>query len=164
MPDLQTIFMAVLVISIGFAGWRGGSPERWGAAVITAMLLSQLAGRIFIPRRFDAVDLAGFGVDLLGFVGMTIIALHADRKWPLWTAALQLLSCMAHLVRIFSIKVEPFVYGTMKTAPTFLVLVILIAATINHLRRVRRDGHDPSWATSLPPPPWIRSERPSSRG
>ena len=163
MPDLQTIFMAILVISVGFAAWQGGSPERWGAAVITAMLLTQLAARTFIHRTFDVVDLAGFSVDVLGFAGMTAIALHADRKWPLWTAALQLLSCMAHLVRIFSIKVEPFVYGTLKTAPTFLVLVILIVATICHLRRVRRNGHDHSWVTSLPPPLWMRSESRSSR-
>ena len=163
MPDLQTIFMAILVISIGFAVWQGGSPERWGAAVVSAMLLTQLAGRTSIPRRFDAVDLAGFGVDLLGFVGMTVIALHADRKWPLWTAALQLLCCLVHLVRIFSIKVEPFVYGTMKTVPTFLVLIILIVATVCHLRRVRRNGHDPSWVTSLPPPSWMRSESRSSQ-
>ena len=163
MPDLQTIFMATLVISVGFATWQGGSPERWGAVVITAMLITQLAARTFISRRFDAVDLAGFSVDLRGFAGMTVIALHAKRKWPLWTAALQLLSCVAHLVRIFSIKVEPFVYGTMKTAPTFLELVILIAATISHLLRVRRNGHDPSWVTSLPPPSWMRSESLSSR-
>jgi hypothetical protein len=157
------IFLSVLAVSTSFALWKGGPPERLGAAVLIAMAVVQIAAHQLIPGRFDNVDPAGFTVDLMGFVGMTVIALYADRIWPLWTAALQLLACAAHVVRLLSIEVEPLVYGTMKSGATFVVLFLLMIGTAMHQYRVRRHGADPSWTMSLPPPFWMRSKGQSSR-
>ena len=163
MLPLYVIFQVMLVTSVGFAFWKGGHPERLGAAMLVAMAVIQQAAYLVAPPRFEKFDPAGLTVDLMAFAGMTAIALYADRKWPLWTAALQLLACAAHLVRILSIKVEPLVYGTMKAAPTFAVICVLIIGTEMHRRRLRRHGADPSWVTSYPPPSWMRSMDRSSK-
>lgn len=163
MVPYYVIFHAMFVASVGFAFWKGGPPERLGAAVLVAMAVIQPIAHLVTPLRFHKVDTAGLTVDLMAFAGMAVIALYADRKWPLWTAALQLLACAAHLVRILSIKVEPLVYGTMKAAPTFAVLFVLVIGTEMHRRRLRRHGADPSWVTSYPPPSWMRSMDRSSK-
>lgn len=150
-------FWVVLLFAVPFALWKGGTPERLAAAVLAAMTVIGVTAHRFIPIRYDHVDAAALTVDLLGFIGMTAIALYADRSWPLWTAALQLLSSMSHLIRFTSGTVEQLVYSWVKSLPTFLVLLILIGGTILHRRRLRRFGTDPSWRLSLPPPSWTRS-------
>ena len=157
------IFQATLVLSVGFAFWKGGPPERLCAAVIVAMAVIQPIAHLVIPTRFDKIDIVNLTIDLMAFAGMTAIALFADRKWPSWTAALQLLACAAHFVRILSIKVEPLVYATMTVGPTFAVFCILVIGTEMHRRRLQRLGVDPSWATSLPPPSWMRLRDRSSK-
>lgn len=156
--SLPTIaFWAVLLFAVPFALWRGGPPERLVAAILAAMTVMSVAAHRVIPIRYDQVDAPALTVDLFGFVGMTAIALYADRSWPLWTAALQLLSSMSHLIRFTSTGVEQLVYSWVKSLPTFLALVILIVATLMHRRRLGRNGTDRSWRMSLPPPSWTRS-------
>lgn len=163
MFPLYVIVHVMLVASVGFAFWKGGPPERLCAAVLVAMYVIQMAAILVVPRRFEKFDPTGLAVDLMAFAAMTAIALCADRKWLLWTAALQLLACGAHLVRILSIKVEPLVYGIMKSGPTVAVICILVLGTEMHRRRLRRNGVDPSWVTSLPPPSWMRLRNRSSK-
>lgn len=163
-PSFFQIFWTVFSIAVGFALWKGGPPERLGAAVLLAMAVIQPMAHLVLPLRFDRFDVVGFVVDLMAFVGMTAIALYADRMWPLWTAALQLLACAAHVVRLLSIDIRLLTYGTMKGWPTFAALFVLVVGTAMHRRRLRRRGSDPSWAIWLPPPFWMRSMERSSSG
>lgn len=164
MLPLYVIALVMLVLSAGFAFWKGGQPERLCATVLVAMYVIQTGAVLVIPRRFNQFDPTGLAMDLVSFLAISVIALFADRKWLLWAAALQLLACGAHLVRIISIKVEPLVYGTMKSGPTIAVLCILAFGTEMHRRRLRRNGVDPSWVTSLQSPSWIRSKDRSLKG
>lgn len=163
MPYLYAIFVATLFLGVGFALLKGGTPERLVAAIIVAMTIIQPIAHLVIPKQFSNVDIAGVTVDLMAFVGITVIALFADRKWPLWSAALQLLACVAHLVRMISIKVEPLVYATLKATPTVAVICVLIIGTEMHRRRLLRHGVDQSWAKLLPQPFWMRSRDRSSK-
>ncbi|WP_168176216.1 hypothetical protein [Novosphingobium sp. PC22D] len=140
-------FHVLLVLSVILAVWKGDAPERCGAAVVMAMDCLQLGSILFIPRVYIAVDMVSVVVDGVGFLGFAAIAVHAMRIWPLWAAALQLISLSAHFARHFEIDVEPMVYAVMKSAPTFLVIVVLLIGTlVNWLRRARR-GSVPSWQT-----------------
>ena len=138
-------FLFVLVVSITLAGWRGGSPEKWGAASLVAMTALQVAGTAAIGWRLGAIDWVALTVDLVGFAAFTAIALFARRVWPLWASALQLFSLTTHFVRASIFFIHPIVYWLMKSAPTFGICLILIAATYLHRRRLIRDGGDPSW-------------------
>lgn len=138
-------FLLLLLASIAVAVSRGGRPEKWGAVALVAMTLVQIVGMSLVGTRFGTIDWVAFGVDLLGFVAFTAIALFARRVWPLWASALQLFSLTTHFVRVIDINVHPAVYWLMKSAPTFLVCAILILATILHRRRAEAQGADPSW-------------------
>ncbi len=134
---------------------EGGAPERLCAGVISAMFAIQFVGLLATDNRYDQIDPISLSVDLLGLSGMTAIALFANRIWPLWTSAMQLLSCTSHLGREVSGKVEPLVYAVLKTGPTFVVLIILLLGTLLHWRRQRKFAQDPSWIASFRPPEWM---------
>lgn len=152
---MYATFTALLLITLALAFWQGGSPERLCAGVVLLMALLQFLGNALFGRIFDQVDLVSLIVDLTGFVGMTAIALFANRIWPLWTSAMQLLSCTSHLGREVSGKVEPLVYSILKTGPTFLVLLILLMGTFHHWWRLKEGVKDSAWVDGFQPPAWI---------
>ena len=146
MPDLKILtFAAILLLSIGFAFARGGGPEKWGALVIVTMTAIQVGSASVEPRRFHEVDIASVVVDTYGVIGFGAIALYARRAWPIWAAALQILSLSSHFARQVDAGVSPMVYALMKSSPTFFVLLALLAGTVAHRRRLRAYGSDPGW-------------------
>lgn len=142
---MQYGFLLILLASIVVAGVRGGAPERWGAATLVAMTMVQIAGFSVLGSRYGEIDWVATAVDVIGFASFTAIALFARRIWPLWASALQLFSLTAHFFRAFNIYIHPAVYWLTKSAPTFGICLILIFATVMHLRRARTSGIDVSW-------------------
>lgn len=138
-------FAVILVLSVSLALAKGGSPERWGAAVIVVMTALQFGSRLFEAPQYHSVDLASVVVDAFAVVTLGAIALHARRAWPIWATSLQLLSLSSHFAREVNEHVPPMVYAIMKSSPTFLVLVTLLIGTLAHMRRVRLRGKDPAW-------------------
>lgn len=148
-PDLQNfsvwLFYAIMVLAAVVAMAKGGAPERLGCAMILAALLFQFGLYALVPPRFAAVDLVSFPTDLLLLIGFGWLALRAKRMWPLWAAALQLISVTSHIARYIHIEINPMVYAYMKSAPTGLAIIALTIGTIGHMRRVKRFGSDPAW-------------------
>jgi hypothetical protein len=139
--------MTVVILSlllaftaIALAAGFGGIPERFGAAIIALMAILGLVGQMVLPPRYGSVDPAGLAQDLLAFIGFSSIGIYSKRVWPLWAAALQLLSVGAHFVRALEIPVRPIVYAWMKSGPTWGVLLILIIGTMINYRRRRRQS------------------------
>lgn len=123
----------------------GGKIERAGAVVLIVMIVVALVGRIAFQRVFTSVDAVSTLQDLLGFVGFAVLGITSKRVWPLWAAALQLLSVGAHLIRAFELAVRPIVYAWMKSGPTWGVFLLLLIGTAGHLSRTRRDASRTSW-------------------
>lgn len=142
---MQYAFLTLLFASIVVALAKGGHPEKWGAATLIIMLAVQVAGRTVFGVRYDQLDPVSLTVDSIGFASFTAIALYARRIWPLWASALQLFSLTTHFVRVLDNQVHQTVYWLMKSAPTFGVCMMLIAASILHRRRVRQTMGDLSW-------------------
>lgn len=142
---MQYAFFTLLFASIVVALAKGSPPEKWGAATLIIMTVVQVAGRSVFGVRFDQLDPVSLMVDSIGFASFTVIALYARRIWPLWASALQLFSLTTHFVRVLDSQVHPAVYWLIKSAPTFGVCLMLIAASILHRRRLRRTMSDPSW-------------------
>ncbi|WP_162528440.1 MULTISPECIES: hypothetical protein [Novosphingobium] len=138
-------FFLLLVVSPGLAAWKGGEPERWGGMVILAMWALQSVGEFVLPSQYYAVDPVAFLTDVVGMLGFGIIALNARRVWPLWAAALQLLSLSAHFARWADLDIPAIVYALMRDGPTFVVMIALLIGTLCHMRRVRREGTDIAW-------------------
>jgi hypothetical protein len=148
-------FLTGLLLIVSYALWRGGAPERADALVFVLMAVFQFSGRLFFDRVFSTVDLLGFATDLLALAGFTLIALQANRIWPLFIAAMQLLSCVSHFGREVSDKVEPLVYAVLMAGPTAVGQVILLAGTLAHRRRIKRGIRMESWTPGTVLPAWM---------
>jgi hypothetical protein len=126
----QLLAALAVILAIRF----GEASERAGAFVILLMILVSDVRFFTDYLTYFSVDYIAFLCDISGFIGFSIIGIFQKRIWPLWAAALQLLSVGAHFVRALELPVRPIVYAWMKAGPTWAVLFLLIAATIANLR------------------------------
>ncbi len=129
--------MLLALSAIALAAIFGGRPERQGSLVVGCMAVVATVGQFTVRREYMSVDPVGLSQDAIAFLCFSYIGINSKRIWPLWAAALQLLSVGAHGVRALKIPVEPVVYAWMKTGPTWGVLLLLIIGTLLHLRRTR---------------------------
>lgn len=132
------VFYGTMALALILSWWKGGAPERAGAALILAAALIQWVLRtLFLPPQFDTLDYLPLAIDIFVFGGFVWIGYFAKRYWPLCAAALQLLAIAGHFARAVKSEVEPWAYALMKSAPTFLIFVTLIVGTALHWRRSR---------------------------
>jgi hypothetical protein len=141
-------FAALLVVTSGYALWRGGAPER---LVATGLLLAYVATIVSwspLPARFYGLELNVFAVDVALFAGLLGVAVRADRGWPLFVVALQLDAVGAHFVKLVAPETIRVAYALLITVWSWPVQILLAIGTWRHSRRMRLDGFDRSW--SLP--------------
>ncbi|WP_246331930.1 hypothetical protein [Sphingomonas chungangi] len=150
------LFNLFLLVSCGYAAWRGGAPERIGAgifllaAVLTALVVSPYAS------RFHHIEHGLVAVDFAVFAAFFALSLASERFWPLWIASLQLIAVGTHLVRLIAPDLIPRAYSEIVTFWAYPMLLLLIVATRRHELRLNRFGRDASWKTSsasAPPKP-----------
>ena len=148
-------FTALLFVCCLYAFVAGGGPERAGAAAYgVACIASHLA--FSAPLRFRSVETGVFIVDVLVFAAFVILALRANRFWPIWVSALLGLGVLAHLARWTGPSAVPWAYQFIMSIWSYPILAIIAIGTFNHRRRLARLGVDPSWTS-----PWRRSDPPT---
>ena len=139
------LFYAFLVLSVTSAIFKGGAPERTGAAIIILGLMAESVGAAFVPIRLYSVDPVAVAIDIAVTISFGALSLYARRAWPIWATALQFLSVTSHFAQLVDPATHPGIYILMKSGPTFLVLVTLMAGTVRHQWRLRKRGTDPAW-------------------
>ncbi len=142
-------FNLLLLGSCGYAILRGGAPERitaWlliGATVLTPLTASGLA------MRFVQAELGIFVVDVALLGALTIVALKADRFWPMVLAAMQLDTTAVHVLKLVDADLIRITYALMIAAWSYPMLVVLAIGTMRHQRRLARFGEDRAWSLAL---------------
>ena len=137
----------------------GGGPERLGAiayalsVAATHMILSDRSG------RWQNVELGVFIVDVLTFAAFCLLALRANRYWPLWVSAFLGLGVLGHIGRWAGPDLFWWAYAVMLTIWSYPILALIAIGIWNHQRRLKRFGTDPSWTNSSD-----RSDRPPPTG
>ena len=130
-----------------FAAVEGGHPERWATATIVGgILLDLLIQAVIGPRPFGHFDLSRMVIDLIQFTLLLIIALRANRIYPLGLAAAQLLALVGSLAVLFSSDGWSQAYWAMTQMPVLLQLSILAGGLWAHRRRVSRIGKYNNWS------------------
>ncbi|MBD8735331.1 hypothetical protein [Sphingomonas sp. CFBP 13706] len=99
-----------------------------------------------LPSRFYGLELNVFVVDAALFAMLIIVALRADRGWPLLIAALQFDAVGAHLVKLVAPETIRVAYALLITVWSWPTQMLLAVGTWRHVRRVRREGNDRSWS------------------
>lgn len=143
--DLQYIASIVL----GLAMWRwGAGPERalaimfTGVMMLPSVVFHLLSDGSMIFGDFRAVYVA---VDVIVLGGFVLIALNANRNYPLWVAAFQIVAVGSHLVKGMVDAISPLAYMVMVVGPSYFQLALLLAGLLRHRRRLARFGPYRDW-------------------
>ncbi|HYJ29169.1 MAG TPA: hypothetical protein VEW25_02360, partial [Allosphingosinicella sp.] len=144
-------------LTSGYAFWSGGPPERIGAAIfLVGSVLTYLAGSAV---RWSSVEVGIFAVDVAGLVAFALLALRAERFWPLWLTVMQAVATAGHVVKLVEPDVLRWGYAFALAIWSYPMLALIVAGTWCHRRRLKRYGADISWSSSF-----ARSEtRPNAR-
>lgn len=146
MPIEVLITLALFATASFYALWRGGPPERLAAKIVIVWMMVDLSYHmIFGPSGFVEVDPAHLFIDGLELAALIYLAMRANRIWPLWAAAAQLMTFSAHVVALIDIGGMTLAYWAMVQLPVFIQFFALVCGVAFHERRVRRIGHYRSW-------------------
>lgn len=136
------LFYTVQTLITYVAVRRGGAPERIvGFSLLAATLATALIP--FEPQHiFRSVNWHALYIDTALLAVLLIIAARADRYWPLWLAALQVVTIGVHGVRAYDPFFLPIVYARVTGEIAYPMLAVLLAGIVRH---VRRPG-EPDWS------------------
>jgi hypothetical protein len=130
---------------------KGGRPERIGAAVVAAGSVLCLALVLGRADRYKSVEIGVLLVDIALFAIFTLLALRADRFWPIWASALAGLGVLGHLGRWYlGPDIGRGAYVISIVLWSYPILMLIAIGTLNHHRRVAREGRSRYSATIAP--------------
>ena len=138
--------LAIFATTVAYALWRGGPPERVAAEIIIVWILSDFTyHQVFGPSSFAEVDPVHLVLDGAQLAAITWLALRANRVWPLWAAAAQLITFTGHVAVMVDAGVLRRAYWAVRELPGYIQLLALACGAVYHARRVRRIGPYRSW-------------------
>jgi hypothetical protein len=139
------IFWIVLIVSCGYALWRGRRYERIAAVVFVAATILSILGHSPLRGRYVAIETSDLIVDSAVLVAVVAIALLSDRFWPLWAAGLQLVDSMSHVMKAIDVDLLPKVYGAAERFWSYPILIILlVGAWRQHRRQIAEQTQTPA--------------------
>lgn len=127
----------------GYAFWKGGAPER---CVATLLLIAAITSWS-VPagaETFHHVFWPVFWIDTSLLLGLTLVAIFADRFWPLWVTACQILAVACHGVRGYDPGLWALTYWLIVGSIAYPMLALLVAGTWRHQCR-QHSGVEFGW-------------------
>lgn len=147
-------FLAINLVTVGLLGaaalrW-GAGPERICAAALFAMTFGDPLYHLLVAQgpTYGTVDLGHLAQDIAVATVFVGVALQANRVYPIWLAAFQLVSLLSHLAREVTDFFPKLAYGLMSYGPYYATLLILAVGIAAHVRRSRYLGRYRSWRSS----------------
>lgn len=135
-----------MVATTLFAARKGGEPERLVAIVLlTTFLLDVVNHALFGDPAWFMVNPGHVVIDTWAFLTLLWVALYANRGWPLWVSASQVLVILAHIAKLSEVDMVRRAYWTMTQMPFVFQLAVLAIGTMAHVRRQRRIGRYHAW-------------------
>lgn len=140
------LFNLLQIVVTLFALRRGGAPER----VVGLSLLVAAGSTRFvlssIEMRFAGIELGVLGVDVTLLAILVTVALHADRRWVAWVAALHILGTSMHFGQLISPDTTRLTYAYLSAIWSYPIILLLAIGTVRHARRVATVGRDVDWS------------------
>lgn len=139
------IFWTILLVTCGYALWRGRKYERLAAVVFLLATIASVLSRQALQVRYETLDIGEVIVDSGVLVAVVAIALFSDRFWPLWVAGLQLVNSMAHILKAVTSDLPPWAYAVAERFWSYPILIILFIGTWRqHRRRLNEARNEPA--------------------
>lgn len=149
-------YVGLLFACAAYAGICGAAPERIGAAIIFAGAVLSAVAASAASVRYQGVEVGVFVVDVVTIAAFILLALRAERFWPIWVSAFLGVGALGHLAMALHVRVIPWAYAVVLTIWSYPILATVAIGTFNHRRRLKQFGTDPSWSSEsagLEPPP-----------
>jgi hypothetical protein len=140
------IFFPLFLLCYGYAMWFGGAPERFVAAIFYLGVTFTYLSFHGVAQGFRSVEDGIFIVDIITLVALVIVAARAERFWPIWFAAMQVLGTAGHLVKIFDPVPMRWAYAFIIAVWSYPMMLFLAMGTWRHGRRVANSGTDKAWS------------------
>lgn len=142
----------VALLSAAALRW-GAAPERVCAATLFLMTYGDAAYHAAVGQGpiYGTVDIAHLLIDVCVAAAFIGVALRANRVYPLWLAAFQLVSVVSHFAREVTEIFPKLAYGLMTYVPYYVVLLIMAGGIWRHAMRTKRHGPYRSWRSSSSP-------------
>lgn len=129
------IFLTLLVLSCGYALWRGNRDARVVAAACALATLATHFAIAPLRDRYNSVEEGVLLVDALTLLVFVLVALRSDRFWPLWVAGLQLTAAIGHVLKGVHLDLVPRAYGAALHFWSYPILLILVVGTFRNQQR-----------------------------
>jgi hypothetical protein len=140
------IMRLALLATVVFAARKGGEPERLVAIVLVTTFLLDVANHtLFGDPSWYTVNPGHLVIDTWAFVTLLWVALYANRGWPLWVSASQVLVELGHIAKLWEVDMVRRAYWTMTQMPFLFQLAVLAIGTVAHMNRQRRIGDYHAW-------------------
>lgn len=131
---------------IGFAFWGGSKPEQLGATIIALHMGVDLVLPEWVGQwDFSAFNTTRFLIDLIELGLLLSLALYANRVWPIFSAAAQLVVVAGSLAVWGSQSGMQVAYWAVTQLPLIGQLAGLSLGTVFHLRRQAMVGPYRDW-------------------
>lgn len=143
---------AAFVVLLCLSLVRGAAPERILSGTLVSMFLLDrvyhaIVGGSIIWRHANFGHVA---IDVLVLAIAFVVALHANRVYPLWIAGAQIIAMSGHLYRLVLEEINRYAYDMMTITPSYIELVAMALGIGFHMSRRRKQGSYPSWRRSWP--------------
>jgi len=146
------VFNAILLSCCGYALLRGGAPERIGAAIYTVGTGLTILARGEAAFRFGSVEIGILIVDVAALIAFLLLALRAQRFWPMWMTAFQAIGTAGHLAKLADPEMIRWAYAFLLGIWSYPMLLLLAIGTWRHQQRLKQFGSDlasaPRYGTS----------------
>ena len=139
MPYLNH-FHLILLLTFGYAFWRGRGEERMAATVCVIATIATRFAISPVSDRYDGIEVGLLAIDGFVLAAFVAIALTSQRFWPLWIAGLQLTNSMAHLMKAIESDLLPRAYAAAAAFWSYPILIIIVVAAWRSHRRRTREG------------------------
>ncbi|WP_162789159.1 MULTISPECIES: hypothetical protein [Sphingomonas] len=134
------LFIVFLLLTVVTAFIRGKNTEQVGITIyLVGCLLTVLAASPG-ATRFTGEETGILLVDLTTFAAFFVLALNANRFWPIWVTALLAIPLFGHLARMLAPDILPWAYAAILSMWSYPILLIILLAS---LKRRASISHGP---------------------
>jgi hypothetical protein len=129
-------YTVLLILCWAYAMLKGGPPERLGATILALGSFLTVAAMPSWALHVGPVEIGVLIVDMACLAAFAVLALRADRFWPIWVSALVGVGALGHLARWFDgTEISTRVYAMSLAIWSYPMLALIAIGTFNHQRR-----------------------------
>lgn len=144
-------FSVILLSLVIYRSMRdGGLPEKYASTAFGLSFLAEYTWNDIVGLSdFRAFSPFRLGLDGTALIVLVWVALKANRWWPIWLSALQLIVVAGHLAAYLKIPAVSGVYWGMTAVPFYPQLIILLFGIIRHKKRITAVTRYPDWSKMI---------------